>query len=88
MADVGAAGTRPRHHFVGVSSSPFLDGASDTSIRVSFTEDGVNSRSKNLLVSSVILLLSVILRFGRVIRYTESLSLEFSNAFLKLRNRG
>lgn len=88
MADVGAAGARPRHHFVRVSSSPFLDGASDTSIRVSFTKDRVNSRSKNLLVSSVSLLLRVILRFRRVIRYTESLSLEFSNAFLKLRNRG
>lgn len=75
MANVGLAGTRPGKHSVRVGSSPLLDGISNTSVGITFTEDGVDGRSEDLSVSLGNLLFSIIFRFRRVVRDSESFSL-------------
>jgi len=75
VANVGLAGTRPGEHSVRVGSSPLLDGISNTSVGITFTEDGVDGRSEDLSVSLGNLLFSIIFRFRRVVRDSESFSL-------------
>lgn len=87
VTDMGLTGARPGHHSVRVGSGPFLDGTGNTSVGVTFTEDGVDSRSKNLSVGRVDLLLSIIGRLRRVVGDSESFSLKFSNAELELGDR-
>lgn len=87
VTDMGLTGARPGHHIVRVGSGPFLDGTGNTSVGVTFTEDGVDGRSKNLSVGRVDLLFSIGGRLRRVVGDSESFSLKFSNTELELGDR-
>ena len=81
-----ATGLTPESHGMRILLCVGFDGRSDASIGISFAQDGVDGRPRNLLVATLNVAFFVRFGFGGVKGDIVALGAEFGNAILQLIN--